>query len=108
MKKSLTISAVIAATVLIVTAFRTPGEEKGIESIAIGTAIPNADLKMKDAVSGKEVSLNESKGKKGLLVIFSCNTCPYVVLYESRIMEAYLQAMGSEVNTILINSNEAN
>src|SRR5687767_4772888 len=108
MKKTLTLIAVIAATVSIITAFRMPGDEKAIESIAIGTALPNADLKMKDALTGKEISLNEAKGKNGLLVIFSCNTCPYVVLYESRIMEAYLQASGSEINTILINSNEAN
>jgi len=106
MKKSLTLGAVVLATVITITAFRTPGDDKAIESLAIGTVLPKADFKMKD-VSGKEVSFNDVKGKKGLLVIFSCNTCPYVVLYESRIKEAYLQAKGSDIGVILVNSNEA-
>lgn len=106
MKKALTLGAVILATVLVVTAFRTPGDEKAIESIAIGTALPKADLKMTD-VSGKEIALNDAKGKNGLLVVFSCNTCPYVVLYESRIKEAYFQAKGANIGVILVNSNEA-
>ena len=107
MKKSLTLGAVVLATVFAVTAFRTPGDDKAIESIAIGTAIPKADLKMKD-VSGKEIAFNDVKGKNGLLVIFSCNTCPFVALYESRIKEAYFQAKGANIGIILVNSNEAN
>jgi len=107
MKKSFALLTAVVATALVITAFRSPGDEKAIESIAIGTSIPKADLKMKD-VSGKEISLNDAKGKNGLLVIFSCNTCPYVTLYESRIAEAYSQATNFGVGTIVLNSNEAN
>ena len=56
------------------------------QEIAINSPIPMPDYKMKD-VSGKEISLNEAKTAKGLLVIFSCNTCPYVKLSESRIKD---------------------
>ena len=45
--------------------------------------MPNADLKMKD-ISGKEVSFKDAMKKNGLLVMFSCNTCPVVHKYESR------------------------
>ena len=45
--------------------------------LGLNATIPLASEKMKD-VSGKFISLNEVKTKKGLLVIFSCNTCPYV------------------------------
>ena len=53
--------------------------------LPIGSALPKADLKMKD-VSGKEVSIKDASKKNGVLVMFSCNTCPYVVKNEQRIL----------------------
>lgn len=75
------------------------------EEIAINSAIPLADYKMKD-VSGKTVSLNEIKTPKGLLVIFSCNTCPYVKLSETRIKEYSDYCLANGIGCALINSNE--
>ena len=77
------------------------GSELGINS-----PIPMVDEKMKD-VSGKEVSLNSSKTSKGLLVIFSCNTCPYVKLSESRIKELSDDCLKQGIGCVIINSNEA-
>lgn len=74
--------------------------------LGINAPIPMADEKMKD-VSGKEVSLNSSKTAKGLLVIFSCNTCPYVKLSESRIKELSDDCLKQGIGCIIINSNEA-
>jgi peroxiredoxin len=73
--------------------------------IAIGTALPMSDVKMKD-VSGKEVSLKDVTTKKGLLVMFSCNTCPYVVLNQSRTKEICEYAEKNGLGVIIINSNE--
>ena len=67
---------------------------------------PLADEKMKD-VSGKEISLNMAKTTKGLLVIFSCNTCPYVKLSESRIKQVSDNCLKQGIGCIIINSNEA-
>jgi hypothetical protein len=58
-------------------------------------------------VSGKIISLNDVKTKKGLLVIFSCNTCPYVKLSESRIKLLTDSCVKSGVGCIILNSNEA-
>lgn len=74
--------------------------------LEIGTPMPNADTKMMD-VSGKEISLNDAKAENGLLVIFSCNTCPYVKLSESRIKELGTLTKQNKIGMILINSNEA-
>ena len=74
--------------------------------LEIGKPIPSADVKMMD-VSGKEVSLTDAKGENGLLVIFSCNTCPYVKLSESRIKEVAKLAKANKIGVILLNSNEA-
>lgn len=77
-----------------------------VEELPLDAAIPMADYKMKD-VSGSEVSLNSSKKEKGLLVIFSCNTCPYVKLSASRIKEYSDYALANGIGCIIVNSNEA-
>jgi hypothetical protein len=74
--------------------------------LEIGKSIPKADLKVMD-VSGSEITLQDAKGENGLLVIFSCNTCPYVKLSESRIKEAAKLAKENKIGFILLNSNEA-
>ena len=61
---------------------------------------------MKD-ISGKEVSLNDAQKKNGLLVMFSCNTCPYVIKNESRTREISKYATENNVGVIIVNSNEA-
>lgn len=73
--------------------------------IGINAPVPLADEKMKD-VSGKDVSLNMAKTAKGLLVIFSCNTCPYVKLSETRIKEVSDNCLKLGIGCIIINSNE--
>ena len=74
--------------------------------LPIGAAMPKADIKMKD-ISGKEVSLKEAQGKNGLLVMFSCNTCPYVVKNQERTREICKFAAENSIGVILVNSNEA-
>lgn len=77
-----------------------------LEEIALNAAIPMADSKMKD-VSGTDLSLNEIKKDKGLLVIFSCNTCPYVKLSATRIKEYSDFCLANRIGCVLVNSNEA-
>lgn len=76
------------------------------EELALDSPIPKAEVKMKD-VSGSSVSLGEARKANGLLVIFSCNTCPYVRLSESRIKEYSDLCLGNEIGCVLVNSNEA-
>lgn len=76
------------------------------EELTINSPIPLADYKMKN-VAGNELSLNEIKTTKGLLVIFSCNTCPYVKLSETRIKEYSNFCLANNIGCVLINSNEA-
>lgn len=74
--------------------------------LALNATAPMANEKMKD-VSGKEISLSSVSSSKGLLVIFSCNTCPYVKLSESRIKEITDNCVANGLGCIIINSNEA-
>lgn len=74
-------------------------------SLPIGAGIPRADLQVKD-VSGKPISLARAKGEAGLLVMFSCNTCPYVIRNQSRTKEMCAYAANRKIGVILLNANE--
>lgn len=76
-----------------------------MRSIAIGTSLPSGTVKMKD-VTGKEVSLNDAKRENGLLVMFSCNTCPYVIKNQARTKEICNYARSNGLGVVLVNSND--
>src|SRR5258708_16749507 len=73
--------------------------------LPIGAAVPKADIRVKD-VSGKELSLQQVKQRNGLLVMFSCNTCPYVIMNQSRTKEVCAYAGNRKIGVILLNANE--
>lgn len=76
------------------------------DPLMLGAKAPMAEVKMQ-TVSGKEKSLSDVATKKGLLVMFSCNSCPYVIKNQERTVEinSYAQKLGYGV--IVVNSNEA-
>ena len=76
------------------------------DPLPIGASLPSPDKKMKD-ISGKEISFKDAMNKNGLLVMFSCNTCPVVHSYQSRTIESCKYAQGKQIGVILLNSNEA-
>lgn len=76
------------------------------DPLPIGADIPRQDVKMKD-ISGNMVSFKDAIKKNGLMVMFSCNTCPVVKKYQSRTLEVCKYAIGNDIGVILLNSNEA-
>jgi thioredoxin-related protein len=74
--------------------------------LPIGSSIPKAELKMKDA-SGEITSLNEIKTSNGLLVIFIAHNCTYVIKNESRTKEISQIAIDRKLGVVLLNANEA-
>src|SRR5689334_6553681 len=75
------------------------------ESLPIGASMPKADVKVKD-VSGKELTLQEARQAGGLLVMFTCNTCPYVIRNQSRTTGICKYAQSNKVGVVLLNANE--
>lgn len=73
------------------------------DKLKIGSSAPYFNLK---GVDGKNYSLNTFIDKKILIVIFSCNHCPYVQAYEERIKSIQNDFLGKSVQIIAINSNE--
>ncbi len=76
------------------------------EVFPIGSKIPNPTLKMKN-IDGKDISFQDAKMKNGLMVMFSCNTCPWVIKNQSRTVEISKYALENNVGVILLNPNEA-
>ena len=76
------------------------------DPLPIGSNMPKSDLKMQD-ISGKEVAMQDAKKENGVLVMFSCNTCPYVVKNQERTLTISKFATENKVGVIILNSNEA-
>lgn len=76
-----------------------------IQQLPLGSTLPLGDVQMED-ISGRNLSLNEVKGDNGLLVIFSCNTCPWVIKWEDRYPVVQELATVNDIGIILLNPNE--
>ncbi len=78
------------------------------QSLPIGSVVPKAEVMMRStADGGRPVSLQSVAGKKGLLVMFSCNTCPFVVKSQARTQEMISATIDAGVGMVIVNSNEA-
>lgn len=75
-------------------------------SLSINESILMADAKFK-STDKKDVSLSSAKTKKGLIVMFSCNTCPYVIKSQQRTIEVMKYAREKGIGMVIVNSNEA-
>ncbi|MBS1512935.1 MAG: thioredoxin family protein [Bacteroidetes bacterium] len=74
-------------------------------SLPIGSTMPKSDVKLMD-ISGKEITLKEVKNDNGILVMFSCNSCPYVIKNQERTIEMAKYAISHNIGFIVLNSNE--
>lgn len=74
--------------------------------LEIGSVIPEKDFKMKD-ISGIKINLNQVVKENGLLVIFSCNTCPWVLAWEDRYNTISESCRAKGIGFITVNSNAA-
>ena len=57
-------------------------------------------------VDGKRYSLENARGKNGLLVMFICNHCPYVKSIRDRIVRDARELLQYGINSIAIMSND--
>src|SRR5210317_303460 len=76
--------------------------EKTLPSLKIGDSAP--DFNLKD-VDGKMVSMANYKNAKGFIVIFTCNTCPYSIAYEDRIIALDKKYKDEGYPVIAVNPN---
>ena len=73
--------------------------------LVIGDAVPMKDVKM-TGVNGKSVSLADVAGKKGTLVVFTCNHCPWAKMWQTRVTEIGNAAGKAGIGMVAINAND--
>ena len=86
--------------------------QKEITPLSVGSLMP-AQTQILIGIDGKSVEAKSLMGEKGLIVIFSCNTCPFVVGGEKfagwekdyNMLFDFAAKLG--FNLVLVNSNEA-
>lgn len=75
--------------------------------LEIGSKAMHTNVKMLD-VSGEKVSLSDAAKENGLLVMFSCTSCPFVLGWEDRYNKIKEWADNNDVGMIVLNSNYKN
>lgn len=70
----------------------------------LGTQAADFSLKGTD---GKTYTLQDFSKARALVVIFSCNHCPYVKAYEDRMISIQADYKSKGVEFLVINSNDA-
>lgn len=73
------------------------------QPISVGSQAPNFSLKN---VDGATVSLSDYASEKGVMVIFSCNPCPYVKAYEDRMIALHNEFAPQGYPVVFINPND--
>ncbi|MEX2379610.1 MAG: thioredoxin family protein [Vicingaceae bacterium] len=99
--KKLSLFAMIGAFVFIACSF-TGGEK--YETLAIGSVAPMQDYQM-NTPAGDAYSIESIAKNNGTLIIFSCNTCPFVVAWEDRYPAIAEKAESLDIGFALVNSN---
>lgn len=71
--------------------------------LALGTPLPSFTLE--NAVDGARVASSDLRGERGVLVMFLCNHCPYVVHVRPELAKVAAEALAQGFSVVAINSN---
>ena len=76
-------------------------------TLNIGDTAPAFELQNSNATEGVSMmNLEDSRGENGLIVVFECNHCPYVIASISRLEAMSGKANGLDIGFVGINSND--
>ena len=73
------------------------------QGVKVGDKAPDFALKN---VDGKVVSVLDYNTKKGVVIVFTCNHCPYAKAYEQRIIDLQT-TYGLDYQVVAVNPNDA-
>jgi len=92
MKKTILTSVLALMAIMLVNAGLKPGEN------AVGFSLKNVD--------GTSVSLSDYKDQKGVILVFTCNPCPFSKAYEQRIISLHHSYAKQGFPVVAINPND--
>ena len=81
------------------------GGANAATALEIGAAIPLRDVRMR-AVAGAATSVGDIVGRRGTLVLFLCNHCPWVQRWNARIAAIGNAARKQGIGVVAVNSND--
>ena len=104
MKKVFGISLAFAALAAIMIAATAPA----VGGLKIGDKAPDFKLKGVDGKTYSLADIKDANGKapKGYIVTFTCNTCPFAVMYEDRIIALHKKAAAMGYPVVAIQPND--
>jgi peroxiredoxin len=76
------------------------------DKLEIGSPAPMTDVEMTDT-DGRTHTLSDAAKENGLLVMFTCNTCPWVKAWEDRYNEVAEMAAEHDIGMVAVNPNAA-
>lgn len=79
---------------------------KGYSQIGLKVGDNAIPFKLKN-IDNKMVSLSDYNSSKGVIIIFTCNHCPFSVAYEDRIIELHKKYASLGFPVVAINPNDA-
>src|SRR5881398_1395619 len=82
-----------------------PSSPTTLDSVGLPLGASAVDFQLK-GVDGKTHSLNSLSDSKAVVVVFSCNHCPYVQAYEDRMVQIQKDYSPKGVTLVAINSND--
>ncbi|MDA8956306.1 thioredoxin family protein [Flavobacteriales bacterium] len=80
------------------------GFSQNYPTLEIDQKCPSIDLSL-TSVDGDLYQLKDHFSQKGLLVIFTCNTCPFVVKWEDRYKMTEKWCQENNIDMVYVNSN---
>ncbi|MFD2585452.1 thioredoxin family protein [Croceitalea marina] len=93
---------IIGLLTLLVITMSFVNNDKAVLGYEIGDVVTDFSLKN---IDGNMISLADYKEAKGFFVIFTCNTCPYAIAYEDRIIALNEKYKSRGFPVIAINPN---
>ena len=92
MKKTILTTVLTLTAILLVNAGLKPGDD------AVGFSLKNVD--------GTSVSLSDYNDQKGVILVFTCNPCPFAKAYEQRIIKIHNIYADKGFPVVAINPND--
>jgi len=75
------------------------------QPLGIGSPMPLINEKLTD-VDGNMATLANNRGKVGTLVVFTCNHCPFVKAWQTRMVKIANDCMKRDIGVVFVNSND--
>ena len=101
--KQFTLLSALFVLVLGLTSFSIDPPVEKVDGFDVGDKASDFSLKN---IDGEMVSLADYKDVNGFIVVFTCNHCPYAVMYEDRIVALDKKYKSQGYPVIAINPND--